>query len=76
MQKIHAGIGHDVGRHGEWQQQRPVENGAPEKAVRRHQPGGADTEQGCYRADTDEQDGRVADRYRQNEPDEMRPQIA
>ena len=60
VEDVEIGVGDDVGRHGERQEQRPVEDAPAGEVVGRHQPGGA----GADRDDDDADAGKEKRRRR------------
>jgi hypothetical protein len=52
MQQVEVGKGHDVGRHGQRQQQRPVQHAAPGEVVRGDEPRAAGADHQHQRAHT------------------------
>ncbi len=74
MQDVEIGIGDDVGRHRQRQQQRPFQLPAAREVVGRDQPGRRGADRGDDHADADQQHGRLAQRRRQHIGEQVRPQ--
>jgi hypothetical protein len=76
LQEIGIDVGHHVGRHGQRQNQRPIENAPPGKIVHRGQPGGRDAEHADATANAEAQPQRIQDVFRQHGLRQMRPGAA
>ena len=59
VKQIQIGKGHDIGRHGQRQQQRPVQPAPPRKIAGRHQPGAARAHHQNHQAHPAQQPGRI-----------------
>jgi len=76
LQEVGIDIGHDIGRHGQRQDQRPFEETAAGKIVHGGQPGGGDAEGSHPEPDPEAQPERVQDVFRQHRLRQMRPRRA
>jgi hypothetical protein len=76
LQEVGVNIGHDIGRHGEWQNQRPLEKAAAGKIVHGSQPGGGDAEDSDADPDAEAQPEGVQDVFREHRLGQMRPRRA
>ena len=76
MKDVEIGVGDDVGRDRQRQEERPVEDAAAGEFVSRHQPGGAGADGDDEEADAEQEDEGDAEGDRNDILDEMRPEIA
>lgn len=76
VQDVQVGIGHDIGRHGQRQQQRPGQDSAAGEIVGRDQPGRTHAQRGGQQADPAEQGQGLDQRAGQHELQQMTPMRA
>ena len=74
VQQIQIGVGDDVGRHRQRQQQRPGQHAAATEIVGRHQPGAAGAQRRHQHADTEQQHHGIQTGARQYVRHHVRPQ--
>ena len=75
MQDVEIGVRDDVGRYGDRQQERPVDDPPPGEVVGGDQPRRAGADRHGEQADSCQQDERVSNCHRQHERDQVLPQI-
>ncbi len=73
---VEIGVGDDVGRDRQGQEQRPVEDALSRKAEHRDEPSGANADDNGHQSDAGEQQHGGVDRVRQDVGDEVRPDVA
>ena len=76
VQHVHIGVGDDIGRHRQRQQQRPFQPPPPGKAEPGHQPGGSNPGDRRHHGGTGQQHRGLPQRIRQHIGGNMRPKRA
>ncbi len=73
VEKVRIRISHDIGGHGERQDERPVENTAQRKRAHGGEPCGCDADKRHARADAEHESARVGEIEGQHRARQMRP---
>ena len=73
LEQIGIDVSHDIGRHGEGQDQGPFKDAPPGKIVHGGEPGGGYADQPDATANTDTEPQRIQDVFRENGINQMQP---
>ena len=74
VQQIQIGVGNDIGRHRQWQQQGPAQDTAPGKRIGGDQPGAAGTGHRHQHADAEQDNHGIGAGPGQHRGQQVRPQ--